>query len=255
MTSRIINLSSIFKLKKIIPDGLKPFVELCNNYSKSSCLCSGTLFRTSNYLWVLAQFYAHQQLINNYKLGKMSNDDFLTALLDIFYFLKDNKKIDDPKTLLANAWNNIIDWDEESTDRLNQILDLAKAGEQIYLVANTNALNIEKIISLFATHAPHIQWNPNILQANQDQNRNQNAPSIEIAPNIHLCLSYRYGLFKEGTPGLIKELAQQVKNIVAVISQFPKDWTYAQELGLPTQAADDFYLKVKETPLIAPTKI
>lgn len=233
----IVNLSSIFKLKAIIPDGIYPFVKLCNDYSQSRCLCSKTLFGMTNYLWVAKQFYANQKLINEYKLGKLSEDDFLTAVLNIFSFLKNNKKVEDPRKLLAAAWNQIISWDEEATAHLKQLLECTKKGETVYLISNTNSLNIEKIRSLFAQKCPEVNWNEGSLQAQTSSNW-----PLELAPGIYLCLSYQYGLFKEGTPGLLSSLARQLEGQkLTVISQFPKDLEVARNLSFATLAASDFY--------------
>lgn len=233
----IVNLSSIFKLKRIIPDALYPFVKLCNDYSNSRCLCSKTLFGMTNYFWVLKQYYSNQKLFDAYKLGEIKDDQFLDSLLNVFSFLKNNKKVEDPKKLLATAWNEIIAWDEESTSHLKQLIDSANHGEAVYLVSNTNPLNIAKILSLFGKNCPEEKWNNEALQM-----ANSNIP-IAIAPNIYLCLSYNYGIYKEGTPGLLRVVAEQLGNQekITVISQYPKDLEIADRLKLTIQAANDFY--------------
>lgn len=235
--SLIVNLSSIFKLKPVIPDGLSPFVKLCNDYSESKYLCGKTLFGISNNLWVLKQYYANQKLFDDYKLGKIKNEQFLDALLNIFSFLKNNKKVADPKKLLATAWNEIIVWNETATSHLQQLLDCANRGEKVYLISNTNPLNIEKILTLFKENSPGVKWNTESLQTTAP-----NTP-VEIAPNMYLCLSYQYGLFKEGTPGLLKTVVQQTEaqEKVTVVSQYPKDLEVARNLHLNVQEANEFY--------------
>jgi len=191
----------------------------------------------TNYLWILKQYYAHQKLLDAYKLGKIKDDQFLDSLLNVFSFLKNNKQVEDPKKLLANAWNEIISWDNESTSHLKQLLDSANHGEAIYLMSNTNPLNIEKILSLFEKHFPTIKWNKEALKTDRP------SEPIAIAPNVYLCLSYNYGLYKEGTPGLLKSITQQLeeKGKITVISQYPKDLEIARNLGLAAQAANNFY--------------
>jgi hypothetical protein len=233
--SLLVNLSSIFKLKSIIPGGLAPFVALCNLHSKNRC-CS--FFGLNNYLWVLKQFYSNQSLINDYKLGKITDDQFLDAVLDIFSFLKNNKKVDNPKKLLADAWNDLIIWDEESTAHLKQLLRQAQQGKTVFLMSNTNPLNMARILYFFEKACPEIHWNQEALGSDR-----ANEP-LALAPNIYLCLSYKYGLFKEGTPGLLRSIvAQQAdpSSEITVVSQFPKDLEVAASLKLSAQSGTDFY--------------
>jgi len=80
--------------------------------------------------------------------------------------------------------------------------------------------------------------------------KNSNEP-IQIAPNVYLCLSYRYGLYKEGTPGLLRSISQQAgekATKVTVVSQFPKDLEVARELSLSTKTAHDFYTSATLSP-------
>ncbi len=235
----IVNLSSIFKLKPIIPDMLRPFVALCNQYSTQSLWCCGkTLFGMTNHAWVAMQYYRHKKTFDDYKLGKMTTDQFLDALLNVFSFLKNNKKVEvkDPRQLLADAWNEIIVWDKESTTHLKQLVERANKGEPLYLVSNTNPLNIEKVLTLFKDHCPEEKWDINSLSTASVRT------PIKIAHNVHLCLSYNYGLYKEGTPGLIETIVKDLnlKN-VTVVSQFPGDLKTAERLHLTARHAHDFY--------------
>lgn len=246
--SFIINLSSIFKLKPIIPDGLYPFVKLCYEYAPKSQWCCG-LFGIINYPWVLGHYYANKGLFDDYKLGRIDDDKFLNSLLKIFYFL--DKKVDNPKQLLADAWNGIITWDDDSTAHLRQVLDHAKFEEKVYLMSNTNPLNMIKIISFFKEYCPEIKWVEKAIEEALTT-KNINAQPIEIAPNVYLCLSYKYRLYKEGTPGLLKSISQQVdaketEEKIKVISQFPGDLKMADSLKLPREPAKDFYKPVTAT--------
>lgn len=72
-----------------------------------------------------------------------------------------------------------------------------------------------------------------------------------IGPNIYLCLSYKYGLYKEGTPGLLKEVSKHSGlEKVTVISQYPKDLEVAKNLGLKPILANEFYTKVSDSKLL-----
>ena len=115
------------------------------------------------------------------------------------------------------------------------MLDRAKDGEAVYLISNTNPLNIEKILSIFERSHPDIHWDKEAVH------RGALSAPIAIAPNVYLCLSYQYGLFKEGTPGLLKAVSDQVKEKVTVVSQYPKDREIAKNLELTCMAADEFY--------------
>ncbi len=53
--------------------------------------------------------------INDYKLGKIDSREFINKLQEIFYFLPAEESI----ALLKNAWNSLIVWDAQSSQRLN----------------------------------------------------------------------------------------------------------------------------------------
>jgi hypothetical protein len=62
----------------------------------------------TNYAWVMAQYQANDtSLIEPYKLGKRSTQEFLANLSKIFYFMNDMDK-ELRGSLLANAWNASI---------------------------------------------------------------------------------------------------------------------------------------------------
>jgi hypothetical protein len=250
----VINLSSVHELMSIPPNPMKPW-EPCVLYEFVK-LCPSNrwyLLGADNLAWVANEYSKNDsKLIAPYKLGKITTENFLTGLLDIFPFLKEEVSTDTPearaaklalaKIKLANAWNSIIQWDDKkSTMRLEHVLTMA-ANEDVYFISNTNPLNIEKILTLFREKFPHIQWQPELSAL-------ENEP-IQIAPHIYLCLSYRYGLFKEGTPGLLEAVTQQIKartpnQEIRVISQYSGDLLEANRLNLAHQKADDFYPKLE----------
>lgn len=252
----IVNLSSVFKLKPIhpplrskkhVPNMLSIFAELCNQHAERSPLCcSRSLFGMSNYIWVCMQYRSFKNLIEEYRLGRKSTDQFLAALGKIFSFL--NAKVKDPKKLLAATWNQMIEWDKDSSANLAQLLEHAKHGERVYLISNTNRLHIARILELFAEHQPGLPW-----KLDEAQKETPDPKPIEIAPNVFLCLSYRYGLFKEGTPGLIAEVAKPLKD-VTLVSQYPQDLVRGHSLGLKTLSADRYYHTKMEPQVAAKLK-
>jgi hypothetical protein len=195
----------------------------------------------SNFLWVLKQYYAHKKLFDDYKLGQISDAEFLESLLKVLPFLKNNKKIPNPEALLQEAWNDFITWDDQSTVRLKQVVELSQCGDPVYLISNTNPMHIDKILSLFHANYPELKLNMDAVKTAPN-----NTP-IEIAPNIYLCLSYKYGLYKEGTPGLLGKIAKDIDvSRSIVISQYGKDLEIAKSLNIPTLTADHFYPEVSQ---------
>lgn len=163
------------------------------------------------------------KLIQPYRLGMLSTEQFLERLLHIFSFLKDatpelgeleqlRSKQLYSKTfammLLENAWNSQISWDETKTDYLPALIreaersDLQVQGashssasqpkrDPIYFIANTNELHVLQILNLLRKEYPYLNFYRNV-----DVSVKEDKTPVEIAPGIFLCLSYRYQLFK-----------------------------------------------------------
>ncbi|MDI1351912.1 MAG: hypothetical protein PSV35_03940, partial [bacterium] len=146
-----------------------------------------------------------KQLIQPYKLGAINTEQFLQNLLQIFPFLRDVAAEQEAMvglnggqsyshefslSLLENAWNEIIDLDETRLSRFPSLVAQSQA-EPVYLISNTNELNVLKILRLLKEQNPDITFNTPIDLSVQESKK-----PIEIAPNIFLCLSYRYQLFK-----------------------------------------------------------
>jgi len=230
----IVNLSSIHTLKPIMTAGVDAFTKLCNKYAQGCCTscCPGFISRPLNRSWVAWKYYRHvNDTINPYKLGKISTKEFLSKLKDIFYFLPD----DQAEALLKEAWNAIIDFQESDQVKFRKLQEISQ-NEPVYLISNSNELNAKAIIKLLQDNFPDISWKENI-----DLTVHQSNQPIEIAPNIYLCLSYQYGLFK--TDGLIKKVVEdqpyhQVSE-VKVVSQFAPDREEALRLGVPAENISD----------------
>ena len=166
-------------------------------------------------------------------------------------------------SLLENAWNEIIDLDETRLSRFPTLVAQSQA-EPIYLISNTNELNVLKILRLLKKQNPDIAFNTPL-----DLSVRESKEPIEIAPNIFLCLSYRYQLFKtvtenhsaspHSTMSLLNHLVKEQLSGVAtsdilVVSQFSGDLAEATKLGIPADNAshadkffNDTVLEMKKT--------
>lgn len=275
----IVNLSSIHTLHPT-SKSVDAFVQLCNKYSSGCFSSCPTLFKSwSNYAWVMYQYSMNdKRLIHPYKLGAINTEQFLQNLLQIFPFLRDiapeqevmvglnggeSYSREFALSLLENAWNEIIDLDDTQVSRFPALVAQSQT-EPVYLISNTNELNVLKILRLIKKQNPDITFNIPIDLSVQESNE-----PIEIAPNIFLCLSYRYQLFKtvtenrsanpHSTMSLLNHLVKEQLSGVAtsdirVISQFSGDLAEATTLGIPADNifhADKFFndtvLEMKKT--------
>jgi hypothetical protein len=265
----IVNLSTIHTLHPI-SKSVDAFVRLCNKYSTGCFSSCPTLFKSwSNYAWVMYQYKMNEkQLIQPYKLGTMNTEQFLRNLLDIFSFLRDvvaeqevlvglnegeSYSRNVASSLLENAWNEIIDLDDTSALRFPKLVGQSES-EPIYLISNTNELNVLKIIRLLKEQNPDIKFITPV-----DLSVRESKEPIEIAPNIFLCLSYRYQLFKtvaenrnvnpHSTMSLLNHLVkEQLSDVdiadIRVVSQFGGDLSEAKRLDIPADNifnADKFF--------------
>jgi hypothetical protein len=275
----IVNLSTIHTLHPI-SKSVDAFVQLCNKYSTGCFSLCPTLFKSwSNYAWVMYQYSMNdKKLIQPYRLGAIDTELFLQNLLQIFPFLRDvtaeqeiiaklnegeSYSDDFALSLLENAWNEIIDLDETRAVRFPTLVAQSES-EPIYLISNTNELNVLKILQLLKKENPAIEFIRPL-----DLSVRESKEPIEIAPNIFLCLSYRYQLFKtvaenrrmnpHSTMSLLNHLVkEQLSGVntsdIRVVSQFAGDLSEATKLGIPTDNvlhADKFFnealLEIKKT--------
>lgn len=265
----IVTLSSIHTLHPV-NKSINAFANLYNEYSDHCCsACPGFFKNLSNYAKVLYDFKkCEDTLIRQYKLGIINTYHFFEHLLAMFPFLE-NADIK-PEVLanlnegefytetsafalLENAWNSGISMEFEHVNRFRHLVNIAPA-EPIYLISNTNELNVLKILKLLKQANPDLEFNSPI-----DLSITESKIPVELAPNIYLCLSYRYQLFKTTEENekahvnatmsmmnyLIKELLldgdiQDIK----LISQYKTDYIEAKKLGVKKQNIfnpDDFF--------------
>lgn len=267
----IVNLSTIHSLYPI-STSVRAFAQLCNNYSTGCLTCCPSFFQSgTNFAWVMYQYQTkYKALIEPYKLGKITSRQFLANLLTIFDFLDDDDFVcsvsDSVKiagcsyeeanlALLENAWNAIIGMEDDRVARFATLAERA-ASEPVYLISNTNELNVNKIIQLLQNNNPEIRFNRidcSVVDEKQP---------IEIAPNIFLCLSYRYQLFKtdsqnraganpNSTMSLLRYLVEEQlplgeKENIHIVSQYPADLEEAIKLGIDpanTHQDSDYFPK------------
>lgn len=277
---RVINLSAIHTLQPI-HHGISAFVRLCDKYSNSTFSCCSSFFSHGvNYAWVMNQYRKSlNTLINPYKLGHITTDNFLNGLLEMFPFmlntsleiscedmqrLNDNKassyslrNMDNPsacdyaKALLEEAWNSIITFSDEDVAKIQKTFE--EEGD-VYFMSNTNELNVFKIIQWMQNHLPDkikLDLNsPQIVQKNM-------LSVLQIGSGAHLIASYLCHTYKteqdntkaqvpRTTPTLLQAIVSNVfsghvDNLV-VISQYPKDLEAATALGInSTHSASDYF--------------
>lgn len=221
----LINLSTIH--------GLAPISNVLDNFAKLHYLYTQGWLHSKWFskLWVFSKYLTTSQLINNYKLGEIDTEQFIERLLDIFYFLNGKENAHE---LIIAAWNSLITWNDESTKRLNILLE---NKQSIYFISNTNLLNIEKIIELFNLHSA-ITW-----QLPEEQNTNE---ILKIAEGFFLCPSYLFKKFKAGTPGLINDVVNLLEDIrlenILLVSQYQQDLDKAKDLAIKWELADRFFI-------------
>jgi hypothetical protein len=234
----IINLSTTHDYS--INETVAAFAQLCKEYSNGCLQCFPGFFQNwTNYKWVELMYQWHYtSLIEPYKLGNITTDEFLDNLSQIFYFMNDLDK-EDRNSLLIGAWNASIRMSEKTQDRLAFILQKA-ASEPVYLISNTNELNMREILNLFKKHYPDLKFNPDA-----DLSTRYSDEPIELLPNVFVCLSYRFGAFKEETVttvSLLENVVSRSMGPMTLVSQFPGDRAKAKEMELHSVlTADEFY--------------
>lgn len=171
-------------------------------------------------------------------ISDMRYEDFVLAI--------DGNKSKIAKALLEEAWNSIIDFTAADTEKWRILQNLSQDGTPIYLISNSNELNVLAILSKLL-ESGCISRMPDSMIASPD------GPSIIQIPDtqIFLCLSFNFGCFKAdgatGTPGIIRKLVDDFDIGVCdveFISQFAGDLHEAEAIGTPPNQlhrAEDFF--------------
>lgn len=223
----IVNLATLYQL---IPfkSMLTHFAQLHYHYANS-----WIFYPWFSKLWTRWKFYRHRALLNDYQAGKITSEHFLKNLSAIFYFLQGN--VIDPELVLQNTWNLQINWNEQSNNRLNYLLQLNKP---IYFIANCDQLHIEAI-------KRHIQCNRRLWRTMEIDNC-----QFDSYNNIALMSTHANNV--DNTTDLLEKLAHYLAglpenpNPVLLVSQCDDDLDCVQpkKLGFYIQTADQFYANV-----------
>lgn len=284
----VVNLSLLTKLTSIYTEVMPEFIWLCTDSPRSSYLscCPSSFFYAADMVWVLSQYKKFQHEIDSYKFkfvsGESDTTTFLQKMLNILSFLEKQSyseqfiaglfaarhefyvlhKITDLKELtpkliafarLEATWNKLVAAIDE--ERFSSLLVQAKT-KPVYLISNTNELNLYKILTLAMKGAlANTNSKQKALQAIIEELQSSQKP-VEIAPNLYLYLSYQVKSSK--TTGLIDKLYDELAttsdntikpNNVTVISQFDGDLNLAKKQGMLFQKGAEFFDMSSPQPL------
>lgn len=217
----IVNLSTIHDYS--IEKTMDAFLKICNTYSHNLPDFFAPVY---NYAWLRVQFFKYYAShIEPYKLGGISTDTFYDNLTEILNFLPKDMEKSLRNKLLEDAWNSSITISEQTKGRLLKLVDMATEENPVYMISNTNELNAQSILVAFRESYPILNFHEDI-----DLSIKKSKEPVEILPNVFLCLSYRYQMFK--TDSMLEEVVKSKgKNThFTVVSQYEVDRNKATEL-------------------------
>lgn len=253
----VINLSPL--LHYSLEETIEAFVDLA--YSKDSVL-PDFFQRVWNKATISALMYKHNELLNSYKKGGISTEDFLDRLSMIFSFLKGRSR-EDQHSILRQAFTSSIRLTEETLGRLPDLVYLwSKRGDPIYLISNSNPMDIQAIVALFRTTYGHLInfYDVDLTVASTNK-------PLEIAEGLYLCTSYQFNAYKAGGDGgttmsLLGKLVAggideegQLKptGIIplqpphcTLVSQHEPDLAEGRRLGMAVQSAAVYFEQIRE---------
>lgn len=225
----ILNLSTIHELAPT-SSVLDNFAKLHYDYAQA-----WLHFEWYSKLWVSYHYYLKMSgPINDYKLGKIDSKGFIKALQEIFYFLPPAVSAE----LLKNAWNSLIVWDTQATQRLAYLIE---KNQGVNLISNTNELNIQKIKQDINT-ATEKTWNW--------QKQTSGECHFQVYENFRLMTSYENGVFK--TDGLLEKLVTQLvseghhRERITLVSQHKADLDTAKTLEINSLEPQQFFPTILE---------
>ena len=254
----LMNLSSLHSISKMFIATISRFAEIraCDPSGVFNC-CPGFFSHSSHCLAIGWLFRNQEQtLIDPYKLGKKTTTEFIRELRGFFPFLEQTAAprlqvlLEEVKAnykdylcseteeivtedsykdaLMEDAWNRLLYITPEQEQALQQLLQ--NLQEPIYLIANTNELNMHWLLTQFKKIAPDFSWNSGI-----DISTIQDRRPVPLGPNLYLCPSYRYGCWKYSKPGqdnIIDAVIASERldpNQLTVVSPVPGDLQYVRE--------------------------
>lgn len=223
----IVNLSTLhqYSFNKTV----SAFVNICDEQSDMWFMFM-PFQRLVNYLWVMGAYYQNKTtLIDRYKLGQMSSEEFINGLADIFDFLpRENKE------KLGKAWSSSIGFNAFSKQKFDKVLEQS-TFKPVYLVSNTNELDITAVLDQLREAYPdriHKDIDVSIISDKQP---------IEIMDNVFLCLSYRYQVFKNQTSGLIEKISENLESSPILVSNHVADLQMGAALGFEHCLSENQY--------------
>ena len=219
----VVNLSDLLE-EYSVHETICAFVRLCNKYGDGCCLSHmPTFFQNStNYLWVAAQLKLNEtSLIKPYKLGLISTDEFLNTLSEIFKFIEVSNE-ETRRQLLIQAWNISIKLNDTTESKLQFLLEKAKTGT-VYLISNTNELNLSEALTLFLDNYKKLPFGG-------DYDRVLDNKAMEVLPNIFVLGSCQAQQFK---PDIIQNLLERHQGEeITFVSKYESDRQCAAKFGV-----------------------
>ncbi len=180
------------------------FEQLAKKEPVSFSCCAPSFFREPLIsAWVNMQYIRlglPGGLIEQYKMGKLLRKENKQNAINTFslepiaddvssetFFLKILQTYFPSATLseISNAWCAAISVNEAEQQRFETLINEATLNKPVYLTANTNELDIKKLLSeLFGAQ---------LIEANLKSEGKDEI--VEIKPHVFLCFSYRIGHF------------------------------------------------------------
>lgn len=229
----IFNLSTLHKLAS--------FNIVLDNFAKLHYDYAQTWLHYEWYskLWTRYHYLKMIGPINDYKLGEIDSRGFVNKLQEIFNFLP----AEESRTLLKNAWNSLIVWDTQSSQRLNFLIE---KNQFVNLISNSNELHIQKIKQYFDNSTERTcNW----------QKQTSGECHFQVCENFRLMTSYDNGVFK--TDGLLEKWVKQWvseghdRECITLVSQYQADLDKAKALGINSQKPNQFFPTITTTPTSA----
>ena len=280
----LVNLSSLHTLESV-DVAVAAFSKLSvDHYSawQAPFLCCvppslyAPLHRPFNYLATQWTLHGHQAEIRAYKLGEMTTEEFLKQIyrwmefdrakdpskeeMDFIFAnreaFRDSLSVSDRLeyafcALSEEAWNTMLTFHESDYAKFERLQELAAQGNTIYLIGNTNAMHVAKILRELRRHFPNADWLPEKQMGGKCELAQGESWFVPLTQSgrIVLAPSYRAGLEKTANPkgdSLMARLRREaLKGIPAgdihVVSQFQADLTYGERQGFYTYSAQEFF--------------
>lgn len=237
---KIVNLSTLHDYS--IDHTMSAFLTICNQYSPNLPRFFATQY---NNVWLRIQFYRfYASHIEPYKLGKIDTNKFYDNLAEVLGFFPEDMDKTTRNEQLAKAWNASITVSEKTHGRLLKLAEQATKEDPVFLISNTNELNAIAVLAAFKNSYPSLAFMENI-----DLSIKESKEPVEILPNVFLCLSYRYQMFK--TNNMLRDIVESQPSGAAftVVSQWDEDRKTAVSLNIEQVYSDTDYFDV-----VAPVK-